>query len=55
MDEAGTDLVVDAGLTEVRISRSDLELFARETGRSEDPIVLFRGVGGSQPVTARRP
>lgn len=53
-DEGLRRLALQAGFTEVRVMRPDLEPFAREAGLTEDQVALFRGVGGSQLPTARK-
>ncbi len=48
-------LAQDAGFVDVEVERPNLEPFAREAGLSEADVAVFRGGGGAQLLTARRP
>ncbi len=53
-DEELRGLATDAGFSEIRVERPNMEPYAREAGLPEDALAMFRGTGGAQLLIARR-
>ena len=47
-------LALEAGFTEARVERPDLEPHARAAGLTEEEVLHFRGERGAQLLTARK-